>query len=68
VLYDDYAEMIAFMMEHYYATTARYATSAFARLKMKEALQKRGLSPHVFERKEAAQAFLEVVGSETAES
>ncbi|QGM47121.1 acyl CoA:acetate/3-ketoacid CoA transferase [Methylocystis heyeri] len=62
-LYDDYAEMIQYMLEHYYATTARYATSAFARLKMKEAMTKRGLSPHVFERKEAAQAFLEVVGN-----
>jgi len=61
-LYDDYAEMIQYMMEHYYSTTARYATSAFARLKMKEALAKRGLQPHVFERKEAAHAFLEVVG------
>ena len=61
-LYDDYAEMIQYMMEHYYSSTARYATSAFARLKMKEAMTKRGLSPHVFERKEAAQAFLEVVG------
>jgi propionate CoA-transferase len=30
---------------------------------MKEAMTKRGLSPHVFERKEAAQAFLEVVGN-----
>jgi propionate CoA-transferase len=54
--------MIHYMMEHYYSSTARYATSAFARLKMKEAMTKRGLSPHVFERREAAQAFLEVVG------
>ena len=61
-LYDDYAEMIQYMLEHYYLTTARYATSAFARLKMKEAISKRGIRPHVFERKEAAQAFLEVVG------
>lgn len=61
-LYDDYAEMIGYMMEHYYATTTRYATSAFARLKMKEALSKRGIQPHIFERKEAAETFLEVVG------
>jgi len=61
-LYDDYAEMIGDMMEQYYATTTRYATSAFARLKMKEALSKRGIQPHIFERKEAAETFLEVVG------
>lgn len=61
-LYDDYAEMIEYMSKHYYLTTTRYATSAFARLKMKEALSKRGLQPHVFERKEAAETFLQVVG------
>jgi propionate CoA-transferase len=57
-LYDDYAEMIQYMLEHHYATTTRYATSAFMRLKMQEALSKRGIAPHVFERKEEAHAFL----------
>ena len=57
--YDDYAEMIEYLMEHYYATTTRYTTNAFLRLKMQEALKKRGLAPHVFERKEDALAFLE---------
>jgi len=61
-LLDDYAEMIHKMMEHYFAKTTRYATSAFLRLKMKEALSKRGIAPHIFERKEDADAFLEVVG------
>ena len=58
-LYDDYVEMIQYLIEHHYATTTRYATSAFLRLKMKEALSKRGIAPHVFERKEEAHAFLE---------
>lgn len=58
-LYDDYAGMIEFLLQNYYATTTRYATSAFLRLKMQEALKKRGLAPHVFERKEEAHAFLE---------
>jgi len=61
-LYDDYAEMIEYMLEHHYATTTRYSTSAFARMKMKEALSKRGIQPHIFERPEAAHAFIEVVG------
>lgn len=60
-LYDDYAEMIQFMLEHYYLTQTRYTTSAFLRLKLKEALSKRGIAPHVFERKEDAQTFLEVI-------
>ena len=44
---------------NYYATTTRYATSAFLRLKMQEALSRRGVAPHVFERRSEAHAFLE---------
>jgi propionate CoA-transferase len=58
-LYDDYAEMIQYMMDDHYLTTTRYTTSAFMRLKMQEALSKRGLAPHIFERKEDAHAFLD---------
>ena len=58
-LYDAYAEMIEYMVAHHYLTTARYSTSAFMRLKMQEALDKRGLQPHIFERAEDAHAFLE---------
>ncbi len=58
-LYDAYAEMIDYMSTNHYATTTRYATSAFLRMKMQEALRKRGLAPHVFERKEDATSFLE---------
>ncbi len=58
-LYDDYAEMIEYMLEHHYAWTTRYATSAFLRMKMQEALSKRGISPHIFERKDEANAFNE---------
>lgn len=58
-LYDDYAEMIEYLCEHHYLTTTRYATNAFLRVKMQEALKKRGLAPHVFERRDEAHAFLE---------
>jgi len=57
-LYDDYAEMIQHLMDDHYLTTTRYTTSAFMRLKMQEALSKRGLAPHIFERQEDAHAFL----------
>jgi propionate CoA-transferase len=57
-LVDDYAGVVQYLQANYYATTTRYATSAFMRLKMEEALTKRGVAPHVFERKEEAQAFL----------
>jgi propionate CoA-transferase len=61
-LYDDYAEMIQFMMTDHYLSTARYTTSAFMRLKMQEALDKRGLAPHIFERAEDAHAFVDAAG------
>jgi propionate CoA-transferase len=57
-LVDDYASVLQYLQANYYATTTRYATSAFLRLKMEEALTRRGVAPHVFERKEEAQAFL----------
>ncbi|MCH9764582.1 MAG: acyl CoA:acetate/3-ketoacid CoA transferase [Alphaproteobacteria bacterium] len=57
-LYDDYADMITYMMEHHYETTTRYTTSAFMRMKMQDALSKRGLAPHIFERAEDAHAAL----------
>lgn len=63
-LYDDYAEMIQYMMDDHYLTTTRYTTSAFMRLKMQEALSKRGLAPHIFERQEDAHAFLDSQAAE----
>lgn len=57
-LYDDYAAMIEYLMEKHYETTTRYTTSAFMRLKMQEALNKRGLQPHIYERAEDAHAAL----------
>ena len=63
-LYDAYAEMIEYMMENHYLSTARYTTSAFMRLKMQDALDKRGLAPHIFERQEDAHAFLETKAAE----
>ncbi len=58
-LYDDYADMIQYMMKHYYKTTARYSTSSFMRLKMQEALSKRGLQPHIFESADEAHAVVD---------
>lgn len=63
-LYDDYADMVEYMVRHHYASTARYTTSAFTRLKMQEAMRKRGLLPHVFERKEQAEAAIRRVFEE----
>ena len=55
-LRDEHSELLEFMMKRYYASMARYTTSAFMRLKMQEALSQRGLQPHIFEREDEAQA------------
>ena len=55
---DPYAEMDRHFLAHYFTTITRYATSAFMRAKLGEAFAKRNIAPHVFERKEEAQAQL----------
>jgi len=57
-MYDAYAEMDRYFLANYFSQITRYATSAFMRAKLGEALSERGIAPHVFERREEAQAFL----------
>ncbi len=57
-VYDDYAEMDRYMLSRYFTTITRYATSGFMRMKLGEAFAEREIAPHVFERKDEAQAFL----------
>ncbi len=58
-IYDDYADMDRYMLKHYYTTITRYANSAFMRMKLDQYFSKRDIAPHIFERKEEAQSFLE---------
>ncbi|GJD80926.1 acyl CoA:acetate/3-ketoacid CoA transferase [Methylobacterium gregans] len=53
---DAYFSTIAYLENRYYATAARYTTSAFMRLKLGASLASRDLAPHVFETKAEAQA------------
>ncbi|BEP58826.1 MULTISPECIES: acyl CoA:acetate/3-ketoacid CoA transferase [unclassified Variovorax] len=56
---DDYAEMVRDLSERYYTTVSRYTTSAFMRLKLGEALERRGVAAHVYEsRSEAGRSKL----------
>ena len=61
---DAYAEMDRYFLAHYFTKITRYATSAFLRAKLGQAFSQRNIAPHVFERKEEAQAFLASVGQE----
>jgi propionate CoA-transferase len=58
-LYDEYADMVAYLVKHHYARTARYATSAITRTKLQDALKRRGLQTKIFERAEDALAVVE---------
>ncbi len=46
---DDYAAMVRSLSDRYYTHVSRYTTSAFMRLKLGEALEHRGVAPHIFE-------------------
>ncbi len=53
-LEDDYIGMIKYVLK-YYESVTRYTTSAFLRMKLGDALQKRGVAAHIFEKKEEAE-------------
>jgi propionate CoA-transferase len=65
-LYDEYADMVAYMVKHHYAKTARYATSAITRQKLQDALRRRGLETRVFERADEANAAVGVIETAAA--
>ncbi len=56
---DDYVAMDRYFLQKYFSNIARYATNGFMRMKMGEAFAERNIAPHVFERKEEAQSFLD---------
>ncbi|MBK9080812.1 MAG: acyl CoA:acetate/3-ketoacid CoA transferase [Rhizobiales bacterium] len=55
-LLDDYAAMVRGLYERYYSGASRYTTSGFLRMKLGESLEKRGVSPHIFESAEEARS------------
>ncbi len=57
-LIDEYTELVKYIVEKFYVNTTRYTTSAFARMKLGEALAEKKLIPHMYEsRKEAEKAL-----------
>jgi propionate CoA-transferase len=54
---NDYAALVKYLTDTYYKHVSRYTTSAFLRMKLGEALDSRGVSPHIFEtQREALEA------------
>src|SRR6201996_6362366 len=48
-LMDEYSAMVRSLTDRYYSGVSRYTTSGFMRIKLGQALEGRGLAPHIFE-------------------
>lgn len=60
-LLDSYSAMVRGLMDRYYAGVSRYTTSGFLRMKLGDALQRRGVAPHIYESaSEAEQSLIEM--------
>jgi propionate CoA-transferase len=57
-LVDDYTEMVKYLVNKYYLEVTRYTTSTFLRMKLGDALQRRGVKPHIYESGEEAHKAL----------
>ncbi len=55
---DEYTTMVKRLMDSYYTGVTRYTTSTFLRMKLGDALQKRNVSPHIYETPEEARQAL----------
>jgi propionate CoA-transferase len=63
-LLDEYSAMVRGLMDKYYAEVTRYTTSGFLRIKLGDALEKRGVAPHIYESAaEAEKSLKEIEGS-----
>src|SRR5580704_2308808 len=65
-LLDEYSAMVRGLMDQYYADVTRYTTSGFLRMKLGDALEKRGVAPHIYESAaEAEKSLQEIEGNGT---
>ena len=57
-LVEQYTETVKYLVNKYYTGVTRYTTSTFLRMKLGEALQKRGVKPHIYESSQEAREAL----------
>ena len=55
-LLDEYSAMVRSLTDRFYSGVSRYTTSGFLRIKLGEALEKRGVAAHIFESADEAQS------------
>ncbi len=58
-LVDAWSAMVQYLMAHYYTRVTRYTTSNFLRMKLGDALENRGVAPHIYESAQEALAHLD---------
>ncbi len=61
-LVDEYMEMVKGLVDRLYSGVTRYTTSAFLRMKLGGALEKRGVAAHIYESPEEARQALADTG------
>jgi propionate CoA-transferase len=66
-LLDEYSQAVAGLVDRFYSGVSRYTTSGFLRMKLGEALEKRGVAPHIFESAAEARSDLHVSEKSAAE-
>jgi propionate CoA-transferase len=66
-LLDEYSAAVHSLVDRFYSGVSRYTTSGFLRMKLGEALEKRGVAPHIFESAEEAQSDLHAYEATAAE-
>jgi propionate CoA-transferase len=66
-LLDEYSAAVRGLVDRYYSGVSRYTTSGFLRMKLGEALEKRGVAPHIFESAAEAQSDFQAVGKSAVE-
>jgi propionate CoA-transferase len=55
-LLDEYSAAVRGLVDRFYSGVSRYTTSGFLRMKLGEALERRGVAPHIFESAAEAQS------------
>jgi propionate CoA-transferase len=64
-LLDAYSDMVEGLANRFYSGVTRYTTSAFLHMKFGDALQRRAVSPHIYESREEAERYLRDLGRGT---
>jgi propionate CoA-transferase len=57
-LVEPYSDMVKRVVERFYTGVTRYTTSAFLRMKIGDALEDRGVAPHIYESQQEAHGAL----------